>query len=60
VTPYIHAKRIMVLGKQLLSNEDVGVNPHTSERNALRNMLEMAPRFSRLRVSEQWICPVLD
>lgn len=50
VTPYIHAKRIMVLGKQLLNNEDVGVNPHASERNALRNMLEMAPRFSRLRV----------
>lgn len=46
----IHAKRIMVVGKQILGDES-NLNPSPSERTALRNMMEMPSRLSRLRVS---------
>lgn len=47
----IHAKRIMVVGKQILKDEELNLNPSPSERMVLRNMIETPPRLSRLRVS---------
>lgn len=48
--PSLHAKRIMVLGKQFLEEEVLNLDS-SIERISLRNMLEAPTRTSRLRVS---------
>jgi hypothetical protein len=48
--PCLHAKRIMVLGKQAVEDEDINYTASMSEKLALRNMLEASARWSRLRV----------
>lgn len=48
--PFVHAKRIMVLGKQILEEEVLNLDS-SMERVSLRNMLEAPARMSRLRVS---------
>lgn len=48
--PFLHAKRIMVLGKQFLEEENFNLDA-SMERMSLKNMLEAPTRMSRLRVS---------
>ena len=48
--PFLHAKRILVLGRQFLEEDNFNLDASV-ERMSLKNMLEAPTRLSRLRVS---------
>lgn len=48
--PFLHAKRILVLGGQFLEEDNFSLDA-SMERMSLKNMLEAPTRMSRLRVS---------
>lgn len=53
--PFLHAKRIIVLGKQFFEEENLHLDA-SMERTSLTNMLEAPTRMSRLRVSYIHFC----
>ena len=48
--PFLHAKRILVLGSQFLEEEHFKDTNASMEKVSLKNMLEAPTRMSRLRV----------
>lgn len=50
--PFLHAKRILVLGRQFLEEDNFNLDT-SMERMSLKNMLEAPTRLSRLRVQTE-------